>query len=77
MATALFGLGKQGIKGVGESLSRIAKLGVKFVFVTNNSSKTRDQYFDFLNGIGVTVIPRDLIFFIELWFCFALQKLRI
>lgn len=55
-------IGKQGVKGVGDALSRISKLGIKIILVTNNSSKTRDQYLSFLNGIGVTVIPRDNIF---------------
>lgn len=55
-------IGKQGVKGVGDALSRISKLGIKIILVTNNSSKTRDQYLSFLNGIGVTVIPKDNIF---------------
>lgn len=55
-------IGKQGVKSVGDALSRISKLGIKIILVTNNSSKTRDQYLSFLNGIGVTVIPKDNIF---------------
>lgn len=55
-------IGKQGVKGVGDAFSRISKLGIKIILVTNNSSKTRDQYLSFLNGIGVTTIPKEHIF---------------
>ena len=55
-------VGGKGVDGVGDALSRISKLGVRIILVTNNSSKTRSQYCDFLRRIGVTAISEDDIF---------------
>ena len=39
------------------TFQRIRDLGLKFVFATNNSTKTAEQYVDKLKGLGVNVEP--------------------
>lgn len=41
--------------------NRIRERGLKFVFATNNGTKTPDQYVEKLSSLGVTVEPRQVI----------------
>ena len=50
------------IKGAVESLKKIYLLGIRLVLVTNNSSKTREQYLEFLHKIGLIEFKLDDIF---------------
>jgi 4-nitrophenyl phosphatase len=43
------------------TFGRIRERGLKFVFATNNSTKTSDQYVERLTGLGVNVEPWQVI----------------
>src|SRR5215217_2775420 len=43
------------------TFQRIREYGIKFVFATNNSSKTSEQYVERLKGFGVDVEPWQIV----------------
>ena len=43
------------------TFNRIRERGLKFVFATNNSTRTSDQYVKRLKGFGVDVEPWQVI----------------
>lgn len=49
------------IEGSVETLTTLARLGKPFVFLTNNSSSTPEQYVDKLLGMGVEVEPWQVV----------------
>lgn len=50
------------IKGAIDALNRIRKLGVRLVLVTNNCSKTREQYLKMLEKLGLEGFQVDDVF---------------
>jgi HAD superfamily hydrolase (TIGR01450 family) len=53
---------KTPIPGAIESLNKIRSLGIRLVLVTNNCSKTREQYLQFMEGMGLKGFTVDDIF---------------
>ena len=53
-------LDDQWIDGALDFLEHIDNLGKKFVFVTNNSSKSRETYFEKLRKMGLRIGPEQL-----------------
>ena len=49
------------IEGSIEFLEKLAKTGRSFVFLTNNSSKSRDAYYKKLAAMGVTVTEKQMV----------------
>ncbi|KAK8900468.1 p-nitrophenyl phosphatase [Tritrichomonas musculus] len=50
------------LKGSVESLKKIKSLGVKLVLVTNNSSKTQEQYFKYIQSLNLSCFNAEDIF---------------
>lgn len=50
------------IKGAVDSLYKIKKMGVRLVLVTNNSSKTQEQYFKYTQSLGLNCFDVKDIF---------------
>lgn len=53
-------LGKQAIPGAFEALEAIRRSGRRISFLTNNSSRTKDQYIDRLKGFNFQVNEREI-----------------
>jgi len=56
-----FYLGGRLLEGSLEFLARVKETGRRFVFLTNNSSKSRIAYMEKLKGMGVTVSKDELV----------------
>jgi len=54
-------LGGKLIDGAKDVFKRIKSLDKRFAFVTNNSSKTVDEYFEKLKGFGIELEKSDII----------------
>jgi 4-nitrophenyl phosphatase len=52
----------QAIPGAVQALNEIRAMGVRLILVTNNSSKTRDQYLKVIERIGLVGFTRDDVF---------------
>lgn len=49
------------LPGLPEFFEKIGSLGINWVFATNNSSKTREQYVSKFAGMGVTIDPAQVM----------------
>ena len=47
--------------GVIEFLEYVKSVGGKYMFLTNNSSKSVDKYIEKLNGLGITATSNDFL----------------
>lgn len=54
-------LDKQLFDGVKEFLNHIKKIGGKYLFVTNNSSKSVDKYIEKLDSLGIKAEKDDFL----------------
>ncbi|MBE6829414.1 MAG: HAD-IIA family hydrolase [Ruminococcaceae bacterium] len=54
-------LGEQWIDGARDFLKRVEETGRKYVFMTNNSSKSADVYYEKLERMGLKIRPEQLI----------------
>lgn len=54
-------LGGDAIEGAGEFIGRLKDAGIPYAFITNNSSHTRDFYFNRLKNMGFQVTENDVI----------------
>ena len=54
-------LDKQLFDGVKEFLEHIRKIGGKYLFVTNNSSKSVDKYIEKLDSLGIIADKNDFL----------------
>ena len=50
-------LGEQWIDGARDFLKRVEETGRKYVFMTNNSSKSADVYYEKLERMGLKIRP--------------------
>lgn len=53
--------GNRPVPGLPDFFEQIAALGIRWVFATNNSSKTRQQYVQKFGGMGVTINPNHVM----------------
>ncbi len=53
--------GNRPVPGLPDFFDQIAALGLRWVFATNNSSKTRQQYVSKFGGMGVTIDPNQVM----------------
>ena len=49
------------VPGLPDFFEKIGSLGINWVFATNNSSKTREQYVSKFAGMGVTIDPAQVM----------------
>lgn len=49
------------LPGLPDFFEKIGSLGINWVFATNNSSKTREQYVAKFAGMGVTIDPKQVM----------------
>lgn len=54
-------LGEKWIPGAPAFLEQLRKSGRKYLFLTNNSSKSKSCYVDKLNSMGLSVSPQDIV----------------
>jgi phosphoglycolate/pyridoxal phosphate phosphatase family enzyme len=52
--------GKEAIPGAPEAISRLRRAGKRVVFLTNNSTRTRETYVDVLRGMGIESAVDDI-----------------
>jgi len=53
--------GGRPIPGAADTVKRLREMGLKVVFLSNLSTKSREQYVDTLRGLGIDVSPDDLV----------------
>ncbi|HYV00734.1 MAG TPA: haloacid dehalogenase, partial [Actinomycetota bacterium] len=53
--------GDQAIPGAPEALERVRRLGIRMLFLTNNSARTPEQVAAKLEGIGVRAAPDEVL----------------
>ncbi|MFZ7131082.1 MAG: HAD-IIA family hydrolase [Eubacteriales bacterium] len=53
-------LGNKLIHGVMEFLKKLKDRDIRYIFLTNNSSKDKEEYLDKLNGFGIHAIEDDV-----------------
>ncbi|MEM8861331.1 MAG: HAD-IIA family hydrolase [Chloroflexota bacterium] len=53
--------GNTPVPGLPQFFKRLEQLGLTWVFATNNSSKTRQQYVEKFDGMGVNIDPQQLM----------------
>jgi HAD superfamily hydrolase (TIGR01457 family) len=49
------------IPGSADTVNRLAEMGLRFVFLTNNSASTPSQYVEKLEGFGVGIAPEQVV----------------
>jgi phosphoglycolate/pyridoxal phosphate phosphatase family enzyme len=52
--------GKEVVPGAPEAVSRLKRAGKRVVFLTNNSTRTREAYVDMLRGMGIESVVDDI-----------------
>ena len=53
-------LGNELIEGAKEFLQKLKKKNIKYIFLTNNSSKNKDRYVEKLNKLGIEAVRDDV-----------------
>lgn len=53
-------LGNELIEGAKEFLQKLKEKNIKYIFLTNNSSKNKDRYVEKLNKLGIEAVREDV-----------------